>query len=85
MEPSNFWGYNRSVTTPTQAIQGAEPETRLKASQDVVISIPKLESFVVTMRERLSILDFEGKRLVLDMLGVTAWIDGENEEVTGNY
>ena len=28
-------------------------------------------------------LDFNGKRLALDMLGITIWLDGENVEVTG--
>jgi hypothetical protein len=28
-------------------------------------------------------LDFEGKRLALDMLGITVYLDGENVEVTG--
>ncbi len=28
-------------------------------------------------------LDFEGKRLALDMLDITIWLDGENVEVTG--
>jgi hypothetical protein len=28
-------------------------------------------------------LDFEGKRLALDMLGITVYLDAENVEVTG--
>jgi hypothetical protein len=28
-------------------------------------------------------LDYDGKRLALDMLGITVWLDGENVEVTG--
>jgi len=28
-------------------------------------------------------LDFESKRQVLDMLGITVWLDGENVEITG--
>ena len=35
------------------------------------------------MQKRLPELDFEGKRLALDMLGITVWLDGENVEVTG--
>jgi hypothetical protein len=35
------------------------------------------------MQSRLPQLDFEGKRLALDMLGITVWLDGENVEVTG--
>ena len=61
----------------------AELETQLKASQDAVISIPKLESFIEHMQNRISALDFEGKRQALDMLGIKVWLDGENVDVTG--
>ncbi|MFC2033486.1 zinc ribbon domain-containing protein [Chloroflexota bacterium] len=60
-----------------------EFETQLKASQDAIISIPKLESFIDRMQRRIAELDFEGKRQVLDMLGITVWLDGEAVEVTG--
>ena len=67
----------------TLTAQKAELEAQTKASQDAVISIPRLESFIERMQGRISALDFEGKRLVLDMLGVTVWLDGEAVEVTG--
>ena len=35
------------------------------------------------MRAGIAALDFEGKRLALDMLGITVWLDGESVEVTG--
>ena len=35
------------------------------------------------MHKRLPELDLEGKRLALDMLGITVWLDGKNVEVTG--
>ena len=60
-----------------------EFETQLRASQDAIISIPKLESFIDRMQSRISELDFEGKRQVLDMLGITVWLNGEAVEVTG--
>jgi uncharacterized protein (DUF302 family) len=63
--------------------QRAELETKIKASQDAAVSVPKLEQFVGLMREKLSIVDFETKRMALDMLDVKAWIDGYNVEVTG--
>jgi len=61
----------------------AELETQFKASQDAVINVPNLERFVEDMQKRLPELDFEGKRLALDMLGITVWLDGESVEVTG--
>ena len=45
--------------------------------------MPNLERFIEDMQKRLPELDFEGKRLALDMLGITVWIDGESVEVTG--
>jgi len=35
------------------------------------------------MQGRISGLDFEGKRQVLDMLDIKVWLDGESVEVTG--
>ncbi len=61
----------------------AELDTQIKASQEAVISIPKLESFIERMQTRISALDFEGKRQVLDMLNIKVWLDGENVEITG--
>ncbi len=67
----------------TLKAQKTELEAQLKASQDAVINVPKLESFIEDMQKRFPELDFEGKRLALDMLGITVWLDGENVEVTG--
>lgn len=58
-------------------------EAQLKASQDAIINVPNLERFIADMQDKLPDLDFEGKRLALDMLGITVWLDGENVEVTG--
>jgi site-specific DNA recombinase len=67
----------------TLKAQKAELETQLKASQDAVINVPKLEGFIRDIQDKLPYLDFEGKRLALDMLDITVWIDGENVEITG--
>jgi len=72
---------NKSRETLTA--QKAELETQIKTSRDAVISVPKLESFVERMQDRISTLDFEGKRQVLDMLGITVWLDGKTVEITG--
>jgi len=63
--------------------QKAELKTQIKAGQDAVINIPKLESFIERMQSRISALDFEGKCQVLDMLNIKVWLDGENVEITG--
>ncbi|MDP2744090.1 MAG: hypothetical protein Q8P00_03375, partial [Dehalococcoidia bacterium] len=68
----------------TLTAQKKELETQLKASQDAVISIPKLEGFIERMQGRISALDFAGKRLALDMLDVKVYLDGQNVEVTGS-
>jgi site-specific DNA recombinase len=61
----------------------AELETQIKASQDATVSIPKLEQFVERIQSRIATLDFEGKRQVLDMLGIKVWLDSQNVEITG--
>ena len=61
----------------------AEPEQQIEASQDASITVPKLERCVELMRERLSKLDYETKRMALEILDITVWIDGYNVEVTG--
>ena len=63
--------------------QQSELETQLKASQEATISLPKLERFVEVMRDKLSTLDYESKRMALDMLNIKVWLDGENVEITG--
>ena len=45
--------------------------------------MPQLEGFIRDMQDKLPNLDFEGKRLALDMLGITVYLDGQNVEVTG--
>ena len=61
----------------------AELETQIKASQEATISLPKLERFVELMRDKISALDFEAKRMALDMLSIKVWLDGDHVEVTG--
>ncbi|MBI4286193.1 MAG: recombinase family protein [Chloroflexi bacterium] len=63
--------------------QKAELETKIKASQDAVVNLPQLESFVERMHAGIANLDYQGKRLALDMLGITVCLDGEKVEVAG--
>ncbi len=80
VEAENRW-LNKARETLKD--QKAELETQIKADQDAVINIPKLESFIERMQSRISALDFEGKCQVLDMLNIKVWLDGENVEITG--
>lgn len=47
------------------------------------VSVPKLEAYIKLIREKLSTLDFDMKRLALDMLNIKVWIDGQSVEITG--
>ena len=67
----------------TLIAQKVELEAQLKASQDATINVPNLERFIEDMQSKLPDIDFKGKRLALDMLGITVYLDGENVEVTG--
>ncbi|MBA7630781.1 hypothetical protein ES703_38306 [subsurface metagenome] len=64
-------------------VQKVELEAQLKASQEAAVNLPKLARFVELMRQQLSKLDFETKRLTLDMLNIKVWLDGYNVEITG--
>ncbi len=57
---------------------------RLKASQEAVINLPKLEDFIRRFHDRMPDLDYQGKRDALEMLGITVSLDGENVEITGS-
>ena len=67
----------------TLKAQKVELETQLKTSKEAVINVPKLQGFIEQMQAGIKSLDFEGKRLALDMLGITVWLDGDGIEVTG--
>jgi len=42
-----------------------------------------LERFIKDIQDKLPTLNFKGKRLALDMLGITVYLYGQNVEVTG--
>ena len=63
--------------------QKAKLDAQIKDSQKASIRLPKLEDFVDLVRQKLSALDFEAKRLALDMLNVKVWLDGDSVEITG--
>ena len=63
--------------------QKAELEMQIKASRDAAVSLPKLEAYIQLVRQKLTTLDFDMKRLALDMLNIKVWIDGLSVEITG--
>ena len=76
---------NKRINEKRNSLQSrkAELEKQIKASQEAIISLPKLERFVELMRQKLSTLDYETKRLALEMLNIKVWLDGQNIEITG--
>jgi len=54
-----------------------------EASRNAVINLPNLERFIEDIQKRLPELDFEGRRLALDMLDITVYLDNENVEIKG--
>ena len=67
----------------TLSVQKNELEARIKASQSAVVNVPNLERFIKDLQDKLPSLDFAGKRLALDMLGTTVYIDDQNVEIIG--
>jgi len=67
----------------TLQAQKVELEAQIKVSQEASISLPKLERFIKLMQEKLNTLDFETKRMALEMLGIKVWLDGDSVEITG--
>ena len=67
----------------TLKAEKTELETLIKASNEAVINLPKLECFVKLMQHKISALDYDTKRQVLDMLDITVWLDGQAVEITG--
>ena len=63
--------------------QKADIDAQIKASHEATVSLPKLEAYIQLVREKLTTLDFDMKRLALDMLNIKVWIDGWNVEITG--
>ena len=76
---------NRRINKARETLQAhkAELEAQIKASQDAVISIPKLEHTVELLRQQLKDPDFATKRDFIESMGIKVWLDGENVEITG--
>ncbi|MFC1943615.1 hypothetical protein ACFLWO_03445 [Chloroflexota bacterium] len=61
----------------------AELEILIQESHEATATIPKMEEYIRLVQERLTTLDFDMKRLALDMLNIKVWLDGEAIEITG--
>ena len=61
----------------------AELERQIQESREATVCLPKLEDYVQRIREELTTLDFDMKRLALDMLNIKVWLDGKSVEITG--
>ncbi|MFC1955041.1 hypothetical protein ACFLWZ_00630 [Chloroflexota bacterium] len=55
-------------------------EARCKAS----ITLPKLAEYMNLIRGKITTLNYDMKRLAMDMLDIKVWIDGQNVEITGS-
>ncbi|MFC1966534.1 hypothetical protein ACFLWI_06300 [Chloroflexota bacterium] len=60
----------------------AELEIQIQESREAAVCLPKLEDYVQRIREELTTLDFDMKRLALDMLNIKVFIDGQSVEIT---
>jgi len=69
-------------TTPIYP-QKTEIEAQIKASREAAVSLPKLESYIQLIRSKLATLDFDMRRLALDMLNIKVWMDGLSVEING--
>jgi len=61
----------------------AQLERQIQESSEAATSLPRLEEYVQLVREKLTGLDFDMKRLALDMLTIKVWLDCQNLEITG--
>lgn len=84
-EPDQIEAENKRINKAKETLkaQKIDLEAQLTVIHDTVVNIPKLEDFIREIQDKIPNLNFEGKRLALDMLGITVWLDGENVEVLG--
>ncbi len=76
---------NKRLNESRSSLQSrkAKLETQIQASREASISLPKLEEYIQLVRQKLTTLDFDMKRLALDMLNIKIWLDGSSVEITG--
>ena len=53
-------------------------------SREAAVSLPKLEVYVQLVREKLTTLDFDIKRLALEMLNIKILLNGPSVEINAS-
>ncbi len=63
---------NKRINESRSSLQSrkADLETQIQTSHEASVSLPKLEEYIQLVREKLTTLDFDMKRLALDMLNM---------------
>ena len=76
---------NKRINESRSSLQSRKAvlETQIQASFETADSLPKLEEYIQLVREKLTTLDFDMKRLALDMLNIKVWVDGASVEIAG--
>ena len=76
---------NRRLNNARETLQGRklELEAQIKASQDAIINVPKLEYTIELLRQQLQDPDFTTKRDFIESMGIKVWLNGESAEITG--
>jgi len=77
---------NKSINEKRKSLVAQEEELQIKLRncQEAALNLPKLESVIELIQEKLTTLDFATKRMALDMLDIKVWIDNYNVEITGS-
>jgi site-specific DNA recombinase len=63
--------------------QRADLERRIEESKGANTSLPEMEARLQLIRQKLTTLDFDMKRLALEMLNIKVLVDNMNIEITG--
>ena len=76
---------NKRINKERSSLESREVELerQIQESHEAAASIPKMEEYIRLVQEKLTTLDFDMKRLALDMLNIKVWLDGQSVEVTG--
>ncbi|MDO8716420.1 MAG: hypothetical protein Q7J73_06385 [Dehalococcoidales bacterium] len=82
---SHILASNKRLNKARETLQAqrSELEAHLKASNNAIINVPQLEVFIRDIQGKFANLDYDGKRLALDMLGITVWLNGQDVDITG--
>ena len=77
---------NKRINSERSSLESreAELERRIQDSHEAAASIAKMEEYIQLVQEKLTTLDFDMKRLALDMLNIKVWLDDSSVEITGS-